>query len=196
MRADHGHPSHLGGVEGKQLEGHVGDLVDVHRHPDELVGVQHAAQSPAQRGSRHRAHRADHRPLQDEDARDGRARGAHGHEDRDVLVLLHHEQDQGGHDVEGGHHHDEADGDPDGELLEPERGEEALVGHDPVGGDVAVAEVGHDHGGDPSHRVDVVHAHLDQRGGVAAGEEPLGEGQGHPGPLGVELEEAAVHGAD
>src|SRR5688572_31892119 len=45
----------------------------------------------------------------------------------------------------GGHHHDEPDRDADGDLLQPQRGEEALVHADPVRGEVALAE-GAEHG--------------------------------------------------
>ena len=46
---------------------------------------------------------------------------AHRLEDRDVAVLLHDQQDQRRDDVERGDHHDEPDGQRDGDLLERQR---------------------------------------------------------------------------
>ena len=52
-------------------------------------------------------------------------------------ALLHDEQDQRRDDVERGDHHDEADGDGDGHLLEPERREQRPGSFGPVSRNVA-----------------------------------------------------------
>ena len=102
-----------------------------------------------------------------------RLRRAHRLEDADVAALLHDQQDERRDDVERGDRHDQADGDRDDHLLEPQRREERPVHVGPVLHPVVGAERRGNAIGNRRRLVGVEHLHLDQVGRLV--HQPLGD---------------------
>ena len=63
----------------------------------------------------------DDQPLEHEHAHDDFRAGAHRGEDGDVALFFEHHHDQGGHDVQGGDEHDQADRQEEREFFELQR---------------------------------------------------------------------------
>ena len=109
-------------------------------------------------------------------------------------MLLHHQQDQRGDNVQRGNHDDQADGEGDGHLFQPQRGKERTVHGRPVVGEVLIAKLGRDRLRDPRRRVDVVDAKLDQID-LALGKHPFGRRQRDKPGGRIELVEAKTEDA-
>jgi len=117
-------------VELRRKEIGVEKLVD-----QDANGVEIFRERQTERKAGQRAHDADRRADDQEDAQHRAARRAHGAQDGDVLSLVLHEHCQPRDDVEGRHHDDQRQNDEEDIFLDLQRVEKGLVALAPVGDD-------------------------------------------------------------
>ncbi len=129
-------------IERLHDERYVGHLIDVHRDLNQLVRVEHPAESRGRRGRRQSCRSTPiTRPCIMKIAITRTRRRPHRLQDRDVAALLPHEKNERRDDVERTDHDDQPDRDRDRHLLEPERREEGPIQLGPVFADVFGTEL-------------------------------------------------------
>jgi len=184
------HRAHHDHVQG--LQPHGQRVQEVHVAGEiHGIAVEEPRRGHAEDEARPHAEDADLPSRGHEDAEDHAVRRTHGLEDPDLAPFLQHDHDQGAHDVERGHEHDEKEDEPHAQLLDAHPREQVLVEVDPRVDAVGISAQGFQDL--VLHRLrgeDVGEAHLDGRGLLPQPVEALRFPDGDEGEAGVVFIEA------